>query len=343
MNLNSQNNTNYQNYIGQHYNMSDTNDLLSINSFSQEQQINTNYNSFNEQLKQSVNRENECEENDFENNDLSSKLDNSDSKRQKKNSLEIVAQQKSNYYQGHYNQSITGSSISSNSSSTSSSPLSLSSPLHTSNIHFNHHNNHLNNLQLKQPLALQSQPILAVNNSLNYQPQQQHHLSQPIQGTLSSQQQQQQQQQQPQTFLYNDSNANNLFSYHSINKVIPIIENNNQPFSLHTNNDMSENSNLDEFNGGQRIKIKKSKRDPITEYDTELAESIEFELGLKKQNGPRKNSWGNLSYAELITRAIESSCDQRLTLSQIYDWIVKYVPYFKEKFDRTSSAGWKVS
>jgi hypothetical protein len=29
-------------------------------------------------------------------------------------------------------------------------------------------------------------------------------------------------------------------------------------------------------------------------------------------------------------------------LSQIYDWIVKYVPYFKEKFDRTSSAGWKV-
>ena len=50
-----------------------------------------------------------------------------------------------------------------------------------------------------------------------------------------------------------------------------------------------------------------------------------------------------MSYAELITRAIESSCDQRLTLSQIYDWIVKYVPYFKEKFDRTSSAGWKNS
>lgn len=57
----------------------------------------------------------------------------------------------------------------------------------------------------------------------------------------------------------------------------------------------------------------------------------------------RKNSWGNLSYAELITRAIESSAEQRLTLSQIYDWIIKYVPYFKEKFDRTSSAGWKNS
>lgn len=33
--------------------------------------------------------------------------------------------------------------------------------------------------------------------------------------------------------------------------------------------------------------MKKSKRDPIVEYDTELAESIEYELGLKKQNGPR--------------------------------------------------------
>lgn len=50
-----------------------------------------------------------------------------------------------------------------------------------------------------------------------------------------------------------------------------------------------------------------------------------------------------MSYAELITRAIESSAEQRLTLSQIYDWIIKYVPYFKEKFDRTSSAGWKNS
>ena len=85
------------------------------------------------------------------------------------------------------------------------------------------------------------------------------------------------------------------------------------------------------------------KKDPIIEFDKELADAIERELGLKKQNGPRKNSWGNLSYAELITKAIESSAEQRLTLSQIYDWIVRYVPYFKEKFDRTSSAGWKVT
>ena len=109
-----------------------------------------------------------------------------------------------------------------------------------------------------------------------------------------------------------------------------------------------ENSDLGAIESGansytKMLSMRKNRKDPILEFDAELAESIEFELGLKKQNGPRKNSWGNLSYAELITRALESSCDQRLTLSQIYDWIVRYVPYFKEKFDRTSSAGWKVS
>jgi len=56
----------------------------------------------------------------------------------------------------------------------------------------------------------------------------------------------------------------------------------------------------------------------------------------------RKNAWGNLSYADLITQAIESSPDKRLTLAQIYDWMVTNVPYFKDKGDSNSSAGWKV-
>ena len=56
----------------------------------------------------------------------------------------------------------------------------------------------------------------------------------------------------------------------------------------------------------------------------------------------RKNAWGNLSYADLITRAIQSSPEQRLTLSQIYEWMVRNIPYFKDKGDSTSSAGWKV-
>lgn len=56
----------------------------------------------------------------------------------------------------------------------------------------------------------------------------------------------------------------------------------------------------------------------------------------------RRNAWGNLSYADLITKAIESAPDKRLTLSQIYDWMVRSIPYFKDKGDSNSSAGWKV-
>lgn len=62
-----------------------------------------------------------------------------------------------------------------------------------------------------------------------------------------------------------------------------------------------------------------------------------------KKNSSRRNAWGNLSYADLITQAITSSPDKRLTLSQIYEWMVANVPYFKDKGDSNSSAGWKVS
>ncbi|XP_069014252.1 forkhead box protein O3B [Embiotoca jacksoni] len=57
----------------------------------------------------------------------------------------------------------------------------------------------------------------------------------------------------------------------------------------------------------------------------------------------RRNAWGNLSYADLITKAIESAPDKRLTLSQIYDWMVRSIPFFKDKGDSNSSAGWKNS
>lgn len=63
---------------------------------------------------------------------------------------------------------------------------------------------------------------------------------------------------------------------------------------------------------------------------------------LRKAKSSRRNAWGNLSYADLITRAIESTPEKRLTLSQIYDWMVRFVPYFKDKGDSNSSAGWKV-
>ena len=62
-----------------------------------------------------------------------------------------------------------------------------------------------------------------------------------------------------------------------------------------------------------------------------------------KKNSSRRNAWGNHSYADLITQAITSAPDERLTLSQIYEWMMQNIPYFREKGESNSSAGWKVS
>ncbi|GFT06322.1 forkhead box protein O [Nephila pilipes] len=61
-----------------------------------------------------------------------------------------------------------------------------------------------------------------------------------------------------------------------------------------------------------------------------------------KKNSSRRNAWGNMSYADLITQAIQSSQEKRLTLAQIYEWMVQNVAYFKDKGDSNSSAGWKL-
>ena len=60
-------------------------------------------------------------------------------------------------------------------------------------------------------------------------------------------------------------------------------------------------------------------------------------------NKKMRNAWGNMSYAELITQAILSTPEKRLTLSEIYDWIVKNVHYFSDKANSPSTAGWKVN
>ncbi|XP_012557861.2 forkhead box protein O1 isoform X1 [Hydra vulgaris] len=82
----------------------------------------------------------------------------------------------------------------------------------------------------------------------------------------------------------------------------------------------------------------------IEEKEVEEDASDNFK---KNEQNPRKisrkNAWGNLSYADLICQAIQASPDQRLTLSQIYDWMVRNISYFKDKGDSTSSAGWKNS
>uniref|UniRef100_A0ACB8FXW2 Uncharacterized protein n=1 Tax=Sphaerodactylus townsendi TaxID=933632 RepID=A0ACB8FXW2_9SAUR len=61
----------------------------------------------------------------------------------------------------------------------------------------------------------------------------------------------------------------------------------------------------------------------------------------KSSGGARRNAWGSQSYADLISQAIESAPDKRLTLAQIYEWMVRSVPYFRDKGDSNSSAGWK--
>merc|ERR1711974_330711 len=63
----------------------------------------------------------------------------------------------------------------------------------------------------------------------------------------------------------------------------------------------------------------------------------------KAKLNTRKNPWGNHSYAELIVQAIQSSPEGRLTLAQIYDWMIASVPYFAQRADSSSAAGWKNS
>ena len=81
--------------------------------------------------------------------------------------------------------------------------------------------------------------------------------------------------------------------------------------------------------------------------DSPLSTVIERSASISSGSGPqksicRRNAWGNLSYAELITKAIESTPMKRMTLSEVYNWIVENVPFFKDKGFGNSSAGWKV-
>ncbi|OAF67605.1 hypothetical protein A3Q56_04635 [Intoshia linei] len=52
----------------------------------------------------------------------------------------------------------------------------------------------------------------------------------------------------------------------------------------------------------------------------------------------RRNAWGNQSYADIITMSIVNSPEKRLTLSQIYEFMIKNIPYFKNRKDSNSAA-----
>ncbi|EFP03111.1 hypothetical protein CRE_28481 [Caenorhabditis remanei] len=77
-----------------------------------------------------------------------------------------------------------------------------------------------------------------------------------------------------------------------------------------------------------------------TSFPSEMSESPDDAANSKKTT-TRRNAWGNMSYAELITTAIMASPEKRLTLAQVYEWMVQNVPYFRDKGDSNSSAGWK--
>ncbi|XP_062848248.1 forkhead box protein O3 [Trichomycterus rosablanca] len=111
---------------------------------------------------------------------------------------------------------------------------------------------------------------------------------------------------------------------------------------LKTEADIGQNQSC--RSGRKSVNLGELKREPGAALMPCLtAAALDVAGQLRKAKSSRRNAWGNLSYADLITRAIESTPEKRLTLSQIYDWMVRFVPYFKDKGDSNSSAGWKNS
>ena len=68
--------------------------------------------------------------------------------------------------------------------------------------------------------------------------------------------------------------------------------------------------------------------------------------GTKHRHLPRcreeSQPWGKGSYSDLITMALASAPERKMTLDEIYRWITHNVPYFREKGGELTSSGWKV-
>ena len=89
----------------------------------------------------------------------------------------------------------------------------------------------------------------------------------------------------------------------------------------------------------------------FTKKRLKLTPCLSFPRGLKilshirnTRNYLSLRTYFNLkSNQNMFTQAIQSSPEGRLTLAQIYDWMIASVPYFTQRADSTSSAGWKVT
>ena len=88
------------------------------------------------------------------------------------------------------------------------------------------------------------------------------------------------------------------------------------------------NPAIDIFSG---LKLNPTLFDQVSQPDSRnyLMENIETEI-----SHPDKPPY---SYAELIRKAIESSPQHKMTLNEIYEWICKNFPYYRE-----GQNGWKV-
>ncbi|CAD5209876.1 unnamed protein product [Bursaphelenchus xylophilus] len=121
-----------------------------------------------------------------------------------------------------------------------------------------------------------------------------------------------------------------------MNQTLPMSQDKiDEEISSSNSSLQKDDGSLDEYMPQHRVRRQSlySQGSPESEID---------DPACKKSNS-RRNAWGNMSYADLITQAILSSPEKRLTLSQVYEWMVQNVPYFRDKGDSNSSAGWKNS
>lgn len=86
-----------------------------------------------------------------------------------------------------------------------------------------------------------------------------------------------------------------------------------------------------------------SRDDAFINLSPDLLSSRGAQAPAPKPRSQQANPWGKASYSDLITMAITSTDDNMMTLSDIYSWIVKNVPYFNDKGTYLSVQGWKVS
>ena len=124
-------------------------------------------------------------------------------------------------------------------------------------------------------------------------------------------------------FLYGPGTVNNEFSNQLLHR---------KPIS-YTNQVSTENKIIDNYDGLYETFCIESESKSFS-LSQNLQEPSK-EINISKST---KNSWGDETYSELITKAIKSSSGKKLVLSEIYEWIFKNYPSIANE-----SRNWKVS